>query len=316
MATRSNNSTTRRRTSSIKRPSKMSFKQLILFLIVFLIVAWLYNWYTERQNTATETTTTQNTTTVDDNSAETKKTESRKSAKKTKSRNTKTENYTVNQPSLVDDNQIVNHKYFTLSYNDNHEQADWVFYLLTKAMTKGNSGRTNDFRADPDVKLVTAYTEDYTGTGYDRGHLCPSADVRLEEEGQSETFYMSNMSPQAPAFNRGIWKKLEEQTRKWVNKHDSIYIATGPVLKKGLKKIGKSTKISVPEKYYKILYTPKDGGHIVAFMLPNNACSGHTYTDYIVSVDEIEQVTGIDFFSKINNEELLESKKGTLNWWN
>ena len=321
MTTRSTSSTTKRRTSSRKQSPKMSFKQLVIFLIVFLIVAFVYNWYMERQGNATtepinteETTATTTEPTTSDDTAKktTKKSTTKKNTKTTKSSGS----IVVNMPSEVGDNQIVKHKYFTLSYNNTHEQADWVFYLLTKAMMEDKSGRTNDFRADPDVKLVSAYSEDYTGTGYDRGHLCPSADVRLDEEGQSETFYMSNMSPQAQAFNRGIWKKLEEQVRKWASNHDSIYIATGPVLRKGLKKIGKTTKISVPDKYYKILYTPNDGGHMIGFMLPNNACSGHTFKDYQVSIDEIEEATGIDFFPKVSNEELLESEKGSLKWWN
>lgn len=313
MTPRSSNTSSRRKTTSRRKNQKLSFKQLIIFLLIFIVVAIAYNWYLNTQENITSTDTSESVQPTESD----KEVVSNKKTTQKKSRTSKSvQQLVVNQPCAVGNNQIVNHKYFTLSYNDNHEQADWVFYLLTKAMTKGNTERTNDFRADPDVKLVSAYTEDYTGTGYDRGHLCPSADVRLETEAQSETFYMSNMSPQAPAFNRGIWKKLEEQTRKWVGKHDSIYIATGPVLKNGLKKIGKTTKISVPEKYYKILYSPKDGGHMIAFVLPNNACSGKTYTDYIVSVDDVEQLTGIDFFSKISNEEVLESSKGTVGWWN
>lgn len=223
---------------------------------------------------------------------------------------------TINSPKPVGQNQIVEHMAYKLSYNEDHEQADWVFYLLTQAMVNGAEGRTDDFREDPDVTLKSATPQDYTRSGYDRGHLCPSADMRMDNTAQSETFYMSNMSPQAPAFNRGIWKKLEEQTRRWVGVHDSIYIATGPVLKKGLKKIGKANKVSVPEQYYKILYTPTDGGHIIAFLLPNNGCQGKEYTDFIVSVDDVEKATGIDFFPLISNEEILESMKSSTTWWN
>lgn len=222
----------------------------------------------------------------------------------------------VQRPSKVGKNQIVKHRVFQLSYNDEHEQADWVFYLLTREMVNGSIGRTNDFRPDPDVKLRTAAMEDYTGSGYDRGHLCPSADVRIDVESQSETFYMSNVSPQVPDFDQGIWRKLEEQTRRWVNNHDSVWVATGPVLKSGLKKIGRWTKVSVPESYYKILYSPEDGGQMIGFMLPNDPCDGHTYKDYVVSVDEIETATGIDFFPGVGGESALESKKGAMSWWN
>ncbi len=309
----------RRRTNSRKKSPKISLKHIVVFILLCLLVILIYNWYVGRKNSQTsqvatiEETTTNSATSVD---APTEKTAPEPTGKKYKETSHKNVSKTINMPSVVGDNQIVRHKYFTLSYNDVHEQADWVFYLLTRAMTQNQSSRTNDFRADPDVKLISAYTEDYTGTGYDRGHLCPSADVRIDKVGQSETFYMSNMSPQTKEFNRGIWKKLEEQVRKWVGKHDSIYIATGPVLEKGLKKIGRRTKVSVPNKYYKILYTPADGGHIIGFLLPNDACKGHTFKDYQVTIDEIEQVTGIDFFPKIDNEELLESEKASLKWWN
>lgn len=227
-----------------------------------------------------------------------------------------TSSFMVNRPSKVGKNQIVKHKAFELSYNETHEQADWVFYLLTREFVNGTTGRTNDFRPDPDVTLCSAAMEDYTGSGYDRGHLCPAADMRINEEIQSETFFMSNVSPQVPAFDQGIWRKLEEQARAWVRKHDSIWVATGPVLKNGLKKIGRRTKISVPDSYYKILFSPQDGGHMIGFLLPNDECIGNTYDDFIVSVDDIESATGINFFPNIKNEDLLESKIGTMTWWN
>lgn len=222
----------------------------------------------------------------------------------------------VNVPSRVGDNQIVEHSVYVLSYNNTHEQADWVFYKLTKSMINGQTIRSNDFREDPMVKLVTASTDDYRGSGYSRGHLCPSADIRTDEEANSETFYMSNMSPQLSEFNGGIWNDLEGQVRHWARKHNEVWVATGPVLKKGLKKIGRNTKVSVPELYYKIVYSSKSGGRMIAFVMPNEDCEGHTYDEYVVTVDEIEEMTGIDFFPGVANEASLESKTGSLGWWN
>lgn len=289
---------------------QFDFKRLAFILIVLLII-WLISEYypqliedTDEQGPAqTEQTTPDTTPPATENTT----------GGTTTPQPTVT---TVNAPSNVGKNQIVEHQSYKLSYNEEHEQADWVFYLLTQAMVNGDEGRSDDFREDPQVTLKSATPQDYTNSGYDRGHLCPSADMKMDNTAQSETFYMSNMSPQAPAFNRGIWKKLEEQTRRWVGVHDSIYIATGPVLKKGLKTIGHANKVSVPEHYYKILYTPSDGGHIIAFMLPNNGCQGKKYTDFIVSVDEVEKATGIDFFPLIPNEEVLESMKTSTTWWN
>ena len=191
-----------------------------------------------------------------------------------------------------------------------------MFYMLTKSMVTGQTIRSNDFREDPSVEKESAYNEDYTGSVYSRGHLCPSADVRTDEEAQSETFYMSNMSPQLSEFNAGVWNDLEMKVRHWAKKHSKVWVATGPVLKKGLKKIGKKTRVSVPEWYYKIVYCSQSGGRMVAFMMPNEDCEGHMYDEYQVTVDEIEETTGINFFSGVANEESLEREIGELEWWN
>ena len=102
--------------------------------------------------------------------------------------------------------EIVKHKYYTLSYSEKNEQAEWVFYLLTKANSVGAVERGNNFRPDPSVPTGSASLLDYRNSGYDKGHLCPAADMSFNAQAMSETFYLSNMSPQVPSFNRGIWK--------------------------------------------------------------------------------------------------------------
>ncbi len=220
----------------------------------------------------------------------------------------------VNLPVGDEKNQVVEHSVFTLAYADEYEQAEWVFYLLTQNMLTGPAERTNKFIPDPTVKLGTCVTTDYTKSGYDRGHLCPSADVKNDLTAQAETFYLSNISPQAPSFNRGMWSTLETAVRKATQNHDSIYVVVGPVLKEGLPKIGKTTFVAVPEYFYKILYCKSDGGHMIGFLMPNRKCEG-VFTDYIVSVDYIEELTGIDFFPNLPNEENLESATPSFTWW-
>ena len=125
-----------------------------------------------------------------------------------------------------------------------------------------------------------------------------------------ETFFMSNITPQAPQFNRGIWKELEEQIRAWAIRDNGLYVVTGPVLKPGLPTIGKKNEISVPEKFYKvILYCNKPDIRMIGFLL-NNEPSDSSLKQFVVPVDQIEQLTGIDFFPKIpdNLERQLESK--------
>ena len=217
-------------------------------------------------------------------------------------------------PSRVGNNQIVEHKAFMLSYNNDYEQADWVYYLLTREMVNGNIGRESGFVKDMSVVLGTASTNDYRSSGYDRGHLCPSADVRHDSLAQKETFFMSNISPQTPAFNRGIWKQLEESVRTWVRRTDSLYVVTGPVLNEGLAFIGKSTRVAVPALFYKIVYSPARGGRMIAFLLPNDVITS-SISSFIVTVDSIETITGIDFFPGLVDEDSLESHTGRLAEW-
>ena len=115
-------------------------------------------------------------------------------------------------PAYSQKDAIVEHEYYTLRYNEKTEQADWVAYTLKKVnLDNSKFKRTDNFREDPDVKTKSATLADYKGSGYDRGHLAPAADFAWTKNGMSESFYMSNMSPQQPDFNRGIWKKLEER---------------------------------------------------------------------------------------------------------
>lgn len=298
---------------------KLSNTTLIILFIVAVVCYLLYEHYLAKYEQQPDVATTEEVT----QSSETQEPTVSKSEpeKKGSSDNVSTTapddvtlNYKVTQPLAVADNQIIKHKSFTLSYNEKHEQADWVYYLLTKKMINGNVERTDDFREDESVSTGSAIKADYTRSGYDRGHLCPSADVRHDLEAQSETFFMSNMSPQAPGFNRGVWKELEEQTRDYTLKHDSVYIVTGPVLTDGLKTIGKTNKVSVPEYYYKVLYSKKDGGQMIGYLMKNEGLDGEP-NDYIVPVDEIEKMSGLDFFPEIQGEESLEGKKGDIKWW-
>lgn len=120
--------------------------------------------------------------------------------------------------------QIIEHTYYTLSYAENHEQAYWVFYELTHEEVKGGVKRSDNFREDPKVSSGSASLEDYKGSGYDRGHIAPAADMAFNKTAISESFYLSNMSPQHPSFNRGYWKKLESEVRNWAYSRGRIFV--------------------------------------------------------------------------------------------
>ncbi len=220
-------------------------------------------------------------------------------------------------PYYRSDEQIIHHSAFSLSYNEEHEQANWVTHVITKDILYGNISRTNDFRLDPMVKTVTADSADYWDSGYDRGHLAPSADFRWSKKALSESYYYSNMSPQRPELNRKIWAKLENLVREWVVETDEVVVVTGPVLNKDLPKIPQgSEEVSIPELFYKVIIDNNgDDKKAIAFIIPNKK-PPFRLVDYAVSIDSVEALTGLDFFPKLedNLENELEAMEDVFKW--
>lgn len=211
---------------------------------------------------------------------------------------------------LTDD--IIRHDGYTLRYREEYEQADWVAYPLLEDEILGDADRKNEqFQPDPMVKTGSALASDYTRSGYDRGHLAPAGDFKFSKQMMGQTFYMSNISPQVPDFNRGIWRELEEQVRVWALRDQGLYVVTGPVLRAGLPTMGKKNKIAVPEYYYKVLlYCNNPDIRMIAFLMKNEG-SDRSLKQFVVPVDEVERRTGIDFFPKIPDqlEQKLESTR-------
>jgi endonuclease G, mitochondrial len=207
----------------------------------------------------------------------------------------------------------IQHSYYTLSYSSTHRQAEYSYYYLSPESILGGQERTDDFRVDPKVKSNPVKSTDYQGSGFDRGHLCPAADMALDLTAMSETFYMSNMSPMAPSFNRGIWSRLEDWVREEALGNSGLYVVTGPILSSSCGSIKES--ITVPCAYYKIVFTGGSQPRMLGFVLSNEGASGSLQA-FAVSVDEIEKNTGLDFFSQLDNglEESLESKVNFSGW--
>jgi endonuclease G len=203
-------------------------------------------------------------------------------------------------PKVDSNDVIVEHFAYKLVYSETHEQAKWVFYKLTKDNLNGASvDRSNRFKQDPLIATQSASSNDYRGSGYDRGHLAPAADMAWSKLAMDESFYYSNMSPQSPSFNRGIWKKLESQVRRWALLYDSIYVITGPVLDSGLVSIG--SNVSIPKRYYKsVLKYSDDIPSVMAFLLPNEG-SKLPLQNFTLSVDSLEQISGLDFYSSMRD---------------
>ncbi|WP_074538266.1 DNA/RNA non-specific endonuclease [Cellulophaga baltica] len=194
--------------------------------------------------------------------------------------------------------EIVQHNYYTLSYSERHEQAEWVAYQLDRSQLTYDDRKRPYFIEDPQVRTKSADYKNYKGSGYDRGHLCPAGDRRFSEYAYNETFYTSNISPQNNEFNAGIWNDLEKKVRYWAKKYDGVYVVTAGVLKNGLETIG-DEEVTVPEYFYKIIARKEAGGvKAIAFLFKNKE-SKDALKSFAVSIDEIERQTGIDFFEKI-----------------
>jgi endonuclease G len=212
--------------------------------------------------------------------------------------------------------QLTQHKQFSLGYSEAHEQAAWVAYLLSNRHAQNLYDRRNNFRTDPAINTGSASPRDYTNAGYDRGHLAPAADFDYSKKALSKSFYMSNISPQAPAFNRGGWKKLEEQVRDWAMQEDSLWVITGPVLTAGLKKIGPN-RVSVPNYFYKIILDARQPEiKMISFLMPNTKIS-RELRYWVVTADSVEQLSGLDFFPQLPDvlEDSLERAQQADYWF-
>ncbi len=218
-------------------------------------------------------------------------------------------------PAYTSEDDIIRHTAYTLKYREKYEQAEWVAYKLTAVRVKGSYKRTNDFRPDPMVKTASAEPSDYENSGYDKGHLAPAGDMRWSAIAMAESFYMSNMSPQKPGFNRGIWKRLKKKVRTWATDNEEIYIVTGPVLSDNLSTIG-SNKVAVPKYYYKVILDFKEPElKGIGFVLPNQSPK-QPLTTYAKTIDSVEALTGIDFFPAIPDslEDAIESSIQINKW--
>jgi len=210
-------------------------------------------------------------------------------------------------------NNVIHHKYYSLSYNERHEIPEWVAYELTAADLKvKNVKRARRFNVDKAVKGNSASHGDYINSGYTRGHMAPAGDMAFSKEAMKETFFMSNMAPQSKEFNAGIWNKLEQQGRDWAYDNKRLFVVTGPVIKDIKTWIGKN-EVGVPKSFYKI-FLDLEGSEqkAIAFLMPHADSKKHL-REFAVTIDEIEELTGIDFFGELLEDDLEDKLESTVN---
>ena len=236
--------------------------------------------------------------------------------------NFKITNFEQGIPKLPNNYNVTtfHHKYYYVDYSKKYRDPYCVSYILTKKMVQINKYKRKgeEFTKDPLLENDYSITSDYRGSGYDRGHMCPAGDMNFNKTAMNECFYMSNITPQKPGLNRLIWKDLEEKVRDWAIENDSLYIVVGAIYSSRPKRIGKD-KVAVPKELYKIVadISAKDGYKAIAFIIANkNYSKNADFMDYAVSIDSLENLTGIDFFANYKNKnvEQIESSVNKNLW--
>lgn len=210
---------------------------------------------------------------------------------------------------------VIQHDYYTYGYDTKHNITSWVAYNLSLNEMDSRVDRADAFTNDPELRVANqADAGTYYRSGYDRGHLAPAADMGFNQKAMQQSFYLTNVVPQNPSLNRGLWAELEREIRQQLRKDKNLYVVTGTLFVIGDKKIKQMT---VPDYLYKIIFDYEGPEQkMIAFMFPNNSIRG-SLDEYIVSVNQLEGLSNHDFFSELDDalEKDLEAKTEYSAWF-
>lgn len=216
-------------------------------------------------------------------------------------------------------NQMIEHTGFVVSFCPKTNCPSWVAWELTAAETKGSQQRSN-YAFMPDAELPMdnqVVTGDYTGSGFDRGHMCPAADMKWSADAMHDCFYMSNICPQTPQLNQNWWEHVESACRRWAKREGEIFIACGPIFHSKIKAtIGREHRVAVPDGFYKVIISLREGAEKgIAFRYRNDD-SRQTMEDAAMSIDKLEKQLKLDFFSEVPDsiEQVIESQCDLRAW--
>lgn len=204
---------------------------------------------------------------------------------------------------------------YTVSYNHETRQPNWVAWVLTASHCTGKVQRM-EFEDDDDMPLPKGCKSDYYNSGFDKGHMCPAGDNRWSVKAMQDCFLMTNMCPQNHGLNAGVWNSIEQQCRSWAKKYGKVYIVCGPVfLNKQHRKLGKN-KVVVPDAFFKVVLRVGKDPQALGFICRNQSQKGKKKKDFLNSVDEVERITGYDFFSELPDdiEKRVEAKADLSQW--
>ena len=199
---------------------------------------------------------------------------------------------------------------YAVGYNYQTKNADWVAYHVTKESVNAQFKRSNNFKVDSELPEYAQSTlSDYSKSGYDRGHLAPSAAMDFSQESMQESFLLSNMSPQLPGFNRVGWRLLEEHVRDLANEYHELYVVTGPIYEGNEASIGNG--VVIPSAFYKVVLDPYYNDAI-AFIVPHRDVSGSELVDFVTTIDDVEERTNLDFFANTSDD--IENSMEAMLW--
>ena len=222
---------------------------------------------------------------------------------------------TVGVPHGMNDT-LVRYDAFDVHFNGERGIANCTVYEFVVNELNGTAERSGDFMPDTGVKGCPSL-QDYAGSGMDRGHLVPAADLKWSADAMRQSFLLTNVAPMHKALNEGGWAKLEEKVREWTARDSALLVFTGPVVSESDTTLS-SGRVAVPSAYYKVIIAPcVRPVRAIAFIYPNGH-SGGRLRQYAVSVDEVERRTGLDFFPFLTSEEQksLESPVNLDAWLN
>ena len=214
---------------------------------------------------------------------------------------------------------VIEHMGYTVSYNSRYRIPNWVAYELMDSELYGDFERAEKFVPDPSFKGRQAYDTDYRGSGWDRGRMAPSGDMKWSSQVMKECFYLTNVCPQDHNLNAGLWNDLEKQVRKEARYYKKVYVVTGPVVGRGIYGTVGENKVQIPDGFFKALLAPKKKGKgyvSIGFYFPNKSSRGKL-ADFAMTVDQLEEMLGMDLFYSLDPDlqNAAESKMDPYGDW-
>lgn len=226
-------------------------------------------------------------------------------------------NSSIEIPSSPTDiqEQILVRKAYTVSYNKETKCPNWVAWELTSSHADGDLPRDSKYYEDDEVPLPRATNEDYRGSGWTRGHMCPAGDNKWDADAMRESNLLTNMCPQHASLNSGLWNVIERDCRKWAKAYGDLYIVCGPVLLNREHETIGMNKVVVPEAFFKVTLRLSPEPAAIGFVVRNN--EGKKKKDqFINTVDDVERITGMDFFPALPDsiENIVEAYANLNDW--